>query len=80
VHAALQLAGSLPQHLWVSHNHSDHAGELPVVLAVEAAAGRRKTVLAEAAVLDTLLAHRLHELASTGVLRVCLCVWRGGVL
>lgn len=42
------------------------AGELPVLLAVESAAGRHKTVLAEGAVLDTLQQHRLAELRSTG--------------
>jgi len=42
------------------------SGELPVLLAVEAAAGRRRTVLAEAAVLHTLQEHRLAELKSTG--------------
>lgn len=67
VRAALQhCGGQLAPHIYVSHNHTDHAGELPVVLAVEAAAGRRKAVLAEAAVLQTLQQHRLAELASTG--------------
>lgn len=42
------------------------SGELPVLLAVEAAAGRRRTVLAEAAVLHMLQEHRLAELRSTG--------------
>lgn len=42
------------------------SGELPVLLAVEAAAGRRKTLLAERSVLDTLQQHRLAELRSTG--------------
>lgn len=41
-------------------------GELPVLLAVEASAGRLKTVLAEQSVLDTLRQHRLAELKSTG--------------
>jgi hypothetical protein len=38
-----------------------------VLLAVESAAGQRKTVLAEQSVLDTLQQHRLAELRSTGV-------------
>jgi hypothetical protein len=38
-----------------------------VLLAVEASAGRLKTVLAEPSVLDTLQQHRLAELNSTGM-------------
>ncbi|KAF8073056.1 hypothetical protein HT031_000717 [Scenedesmus sp. PABB004] len=52
--------------IYVSHNHTDHAGELPVVLAVESQRGRRLKVLAEPGVLRTLTTHRLAELASTG--------------
>lgn len=37
-----------------------------MLLAVEAAAGRHKTLLAEGSVLDTLQQHRLAELRSTG--------------
>lgn len=50
----------------VTHMDQLPAGELPVLLAVEAAAGRRMTVYAEASILDTLLQHRLAELRSTG--------------
>lgn len=38
-----------------------------MLLAVESAAGHRKTVLAERSVLTTLQQHRLAELWSTGV-------------
>lgn len=38
-----------------------------MLLAVESAAGQRKTVLAEQSVLNTLQQHRLAELRSTGV-------------
>lgn len=108
--AVLHHCETLPDVLFVSHNHSDHAGatakssspatssktrgnapaapatvhrrahlpglvsaaavlpagELPVLLAVESARGRRLTVLAEAGVLHTLAQHRLAELQSTG--------------
>ncbi|WIA29380.1 hypothetical protein OEZ86_011884 [Tetradesmus obliquus] len=66
VRAALSCAGSLPDHVYISHNHTDHAGELPVLLAVESQRGRRLSVLAEPSVLNTLRSHRLHELQSTG--------------
>jgi len=35
--AALRHCGRLPRHIYISHNHTDHAGELPVILAVESA-------------------------------------------
>lgn len=55
----------LPPYLYISHNHTDHAGELPVVAAV----ARRQGInlLAHHRVLPTLLQHRLHELQSTGL-------------
>lgn len=55
--ACLEAAGKLPQHIIITHNHSDHAGELPVILAVEHKQGRRPTVIAEAEV-----GHRLRHL------------------
>jgi hypothetical protein len=57
---------SLPEAVYVSHNHTDHAGELPVVLAVERAKGRKLRLCAQHDVLARLTAHRLHELQSTG--------------
>jgi hypothetical protein len=51
------------------------SGDLPVLLAVEASAGRIKTVLAEPSVLDTLQQHRLAELKSTGKNRSNGCTW-----
>ncbi|CAK0811884.1 unnamed protein product [Prorocentrum cordatum] len=45
--SALRQLGQLPSTILVSHNHTDHAGELPVVLAVEALQrGRRMRVVA----------------------------------
>ena len=56
---------SLPA-IYVSHNHSDHAAELPVLGALAAAKGRKLRLIAENDVLDTLKQHRLDELRSTG--------------
>jgi ribonuclease BN (tRNA processing enzyme) len=69
--AALRHHRRLPQHVYISHNHTDHAGELPVMLAVEstrraAAAEPPLTVLAEREVMRRLRDHRLSELLSTG--------------
>ncbi|PNH11099.1 hypothetical protein TSOC_002073, partial [Tetrabaena socialis] len=69
--ACRQLAGRLPPHLYVSHNHGDHSGELPVSLAVEskaaAAEGRGPPELyAHPDVMTEIRQHRLRELRSTG--------------
>lgn len=62
-----------PRHIYISHNHTDHAGELPVVAAVARnqqrgdGASTPPTLLAHADVLPVLLQHRLHELQSTGL-------------
>ncbi|GAX84931.1 hypothetical protein CEUSTIGMA_g12352.t1 [Chlamydomonas eustigma] len=61
VAACKELVGSLPPCIYVSHNHSDHAGELPVLLATD-----QKHVFAQEQVMQRLKAHRLHELQSTG--------------
>lgn len=72
VQSVFTHVGCLPDHVYVSHNHTDHAGDLPVMLAVEAQKGHRMTLVAENNVLNTLMAHRLHELHSTGELRLSL--------
>ena len=56
----------LPRLVYVSHNHTDHAGELPVALIVEHSKGRNMTVVAAPDVIERLTSHRIHELASTG--------------
>jgi len=58
--------GDIPDTVLVTHNHSDHAAELPVVLAVETQRDRRLRVIAGPAVMPLLEQHRLAELASTG--------------
>ncbi len=57
-----------PPYVYISHNHTDHAGELPVVAAVACAQqAPAMTLLAQRDVLNRLLQHRLHELQSTGL-------------
>lgn len=61
-----------PPYVYISHNHSDHAGELPIVAAVtrcqqQTHGGDTMTLLAQRDVLDRLVQHRLHELQSTGL-------------
>jgi ribonuclease BN (tRNA processing enzyme) len=66
VSACIRHTGSIPDHIYISHNHTDHSGELPVLLAVERQRGRRLNLYAEAGVMGRLTEHRLHELVSTG--------------
>ncbi|MES1943784.1 beta-lactamase domain-containing protein [Salinisphaera sp. PC39] len=66
VRACRDAFGALPAQILVTHNHSDHAAELPVTLAEAAAAGRRPRVIAGPEVAPRLREHRLHELRSTG--------------
>lgn len=66
VRACRDAFGALPAQILVTHNHSDHAAELPVVLAEAAAAGWCPRVIAGPEVALRLREHRLHELRSTG--------------
>ncbi|MEM7782487.1 MAG: MBL fold metallo-hydrolase [Planctomycetota bacterium] len=59
--------GPISCKIFVSHNHSDHAAELPVVGAVARNQGRRLVLISERRVMRTLKNHRLHELESTGL-------------
>lgn len=59
---ALQQHGfEVPDTLIITHNHTDHAGELPVVIRVEAAQQRRLAVVAAAPVMQRLKTHRMAE-------------------
>lgn len=52
---------TLPDTLIITHNHTDHAGELPVVLRVEAAQERLLNIVAAAPVSERLQQHRMAE-------------------
>lgn len=56
-----QQGYELPPHIIITHNHSDHAGELPVVLRVEQARGRKLDIIAAAPVSERLQTHRMAE-------------------
>ena len=51
----------LPPNVVITHNHTDHSGELPVVLRVEHAQGRLLNVIAEEHVLARLQTFRMAE-------------------
>ena len=52
--------------IFITHNHSDHAAELPVLGALLSSTSTPGTLYAETLVLDRIVEHRLHELVSTG--------------
>lgn len=52
---------AMPDQMIITHNHTDHAGELPVVLRVEQARGRLLRVIAQTEVMKRLQQHRLAE-------------------
>ena len=60
-HQVLQQFKAFPPQLIITHNHSDHAGELPVVARVELAHGRKLQVFAEQEIAERLKRHRLAE-------------------
>ncbi|WP_373020070.1 MBL fold metallo-hydrolase [Thiomicrorhabdus sp.] len=53
--------GGFPGRVIITHNHSDHAGELPVVLRVEQAQGRKIEVISHNEVAKRLKQHRIAE-------------------
>jgi L-ascorbate metabolism protein UlaG (beta-lactamase superfamily) len=63
----IKACGSVPKNIFISHNHSDHAGELPVLLIVEQATMRKLRVISGPEVNERLVSHRIAELYSTGL-------------
>ena len=60
------LGGVLPDHIYISHNHSDHTGDLPVYMAVSAAMKKKLTIYGHPQVLDIVKQHRLYEVTESG--------------
>ncbi|QCU90043.1 MBL fold metallo-hydrolase [Thiomicrorhabdus sediminis] len=59
--AVLQYFGCFPKQVIISHNHSDHAGDLPVVLRVELAQENKMRVICHANVAQRLKSSRIAE-------------------
>lgn len=72
---AIKTCGSVPKNIFVTHNHSDHAGELPVLLIVEQTAKRKLRVISGPEVNERLIAHRIAELYSTGLKAAEIADW-----
>lgn len=59
--------GALPRHVFLSHNHTDHTGDLPVYLALSQSRQLVPTNLyGHRDVLGIVSEHRLHELNAAG--------------
>src|SRR5262245_43157681 len=54
---AIKTCGSVPRNIFISHNHSDHAGELPVLLIVEQTAKHKLRVISGPEVNERLISH-----------------------
>lgn len=66
--ACVSRQPAVPHNIYVSHNHSDHAGDLPVMVAVESRRSKPR-LFAHPRVMQRIREHRLHELLSTGALK-----------
>ena len=60
-HQVVKLYSGFPKNVIITHNHSDHAGDLPVVLRVELAQGNKMNIIAEKRVAKRLKQHRIAE-------------------
>lgn len=57
----IETFGGFPKNMVITHNHSDHAGDLAVVLRVEQARGNLCRVVAQTEVIKRLKTHRVAE-------------------
>lgn len=57
----IEMFGGFPTNIIITHNHSDHAGDLPVVLRVELAKKNKINVIAAEQVAERLKQHRIAE-------------------
>jgi ribonuclease BN (tRNA processing enzyme) len=72
---ALRLLKELPRKVYISHNHSDHSADLPVVALRSATEGRPLTIWSAPEVEERLKVHRLHEFREAGALPDQIAIW-----
>lgn len=63
--SASALLGDLPKDIFISHNHADHTGDLPLYIVTRK--DRKHRIFGHPSVLKTVREHRLDELPSVGV-------------
>jgi ribonuclease BN (tRNA processing enzyme) len=64
--SAINLLGKIPNKILITHNHLDHAGELPVVAQLIKKKGERLTVFSAIEVQKKLKTYRLDEIKGSG--------------
>jgi ribonuclease BN (tRNA processing enzyme) len=72
---ALRFLKALPTKVYISHNHSDHSADLPVVALKCASQETPLTILSAPEVAERLKEHRLHEFHEAGVLPDEIAEW-----
>src|SRR5215217_7801395 len=72
---ALRYLKALPTKVYISHNHSDHSADLPVVALKCASQERPLTIWSASEVEDRLKVHRLHEFREAGALPDQIATW-----
>jgi phosphoribosyl 1,2-cyclic phosphodiesterase len=72
---ALKQCGEIPENVFISHNHSDHSGDLPVVAMKFFQAGRKLRIFSAPEVAERLRRHRLHEFQEAGYSPEDLAQW-----
>jgi len=61
------LNGAIPDAIYITHNHMDHTGDLPIAIdAIREQNGTKPRILGHSSVLSLVKKHRLHELTATG--------------
>jgi ribonuclease BN (tRNA processing enzyme) len=75
VRQARQWLPEMPGHVYISHNHSDHSGDLPVIAIKKASEGSPLTIWSAPEVARRLQQHRLHEFREAGVTPEGLALW-----
>lgn len=74
--STIKLLGKIPNKILITHNHLDHAGELPVVAQIIKKRGERLTVFSAIEVQEKLKNHRLDEIKGSGQNIENLIEWR----
>ena len=65
-----------PPHIYISHNHMDHTGDLPILLSVfPQISGIKPNVIGNRDVLEIVKKHRLSELVADGTDLNSLAIW-----
>lgn len=70
------IGNQRPEFLYISHNHIDHSGELPILLLDYYKSKHKVTVLGHSEVVDMLKTHRLQELSYVGINLNVIADWK----